>query len=247
MFADAVAKLTASIFPIFFVYEHDDGPVVGVSGTGFFVDDSGLFVTVDHIMNCAPAGSTYYYYGNLPDQLAQPAVEIEQVASDPGRDLYLGRVARDRLRAVELSREAVRPGDSVCLSGYPMAEVSINAEGGFVANARRYWQPTFVIDTTQVVVDGRVYDGYMVGHPCFSGMSGGPVFDIAGKVRGMAVATVTRTEPELDREPTVLRNGIVLDVEHIRAFVEQHRPAAASIGAPGESSLASKGVRRSTA
>jgi len=230
MFADAVAKLTASIFPIFFAYEREDGPIIGVSGTGFFVDDSGLFVTVDHIMNCAPAGSTYYYYGKLPDQLIQPAVEIERVASDPGRDLYLGRVERDDLRAVDLSGDAVRPGDAVCLTGYPLTEFSITADGVVVANVRRYWQPTFVVDATQAVVDDRVYDGYLVGHPCFTGMSGGPVFDVDGKVRGMAVATLTRTEPELSGDPTVVKNGIVLDIEHVRAFVEQHRPTATSIG-----------------
>jgi len=72
-------------------------------------------------------------------------------------------------------------------------------------------------------VDHRVYDGYIVGHPCFSGMSGGPVFDVKGKVRGMAAATVTRTEPELDGDSTVVKNGIVLDGEHIRAFIEQNR------------------------
>src|SRR5215218_9708128 len=205
MFADAVAKLAASIFPILYAYERADGPVIGVSGTGFFVDDSGLFVTVDHSMNCAPAGSGYYYYGNLPDELLQPPLEIEPIASDPGHDLYLGRVERDSLR-VDLSSGAARPGDSVCLSGYPMAEVSINAEGRFVANVRRYWQPTFVIDATQALVDGKVYDGYIVDHPCFSGMSGGPVFDVEGQVRGMAVATVTRTEPDLNGEPIVVRN-----------------------------------------
>jgi S1-C subfamily serine protease len=228
MFADAVAKLSASIFPIFFAFEQDGNPALSVSGTGFFVDDSGLFVTADHIMTCAPAGSTYYYYGNLPDQLSQPAVEIERVASDPGRDIYLGRVARrDYMRGVELSGETVRPGDSVCLSGYPMAEVSINANRGVVANVRRYWQPTFVLDVTQAVVDSRVYDGYLVGHPCFSGMSGGPVFDVDGKVRGMAAATVTRSEPDLTGELMIVKNGIVLDVEHIRAFVERQRTASA--------------------
>jgi S1-C subfamily serine protease len=222
MFADAVATLAASIFPIFYAYENADGPIISVSGTGFFVDDNGLFVTVDHSMNCAPAGAHYYYYGNLPDELIQPPLEIERVASDPGRDLYLGRVRRNQLRAVELSSEAVRPGDSVCLSGYPMAEVSVNSERGFVANVRRYWQPTFVIDATQAVVGHRVYNGYIVGHPCFSGMSGGPVFDVEGKVRGMAAATVTRTEPELDGDSSVVKNGIVLDREHIRAFIEQN-------------------------
>src|SRR3954451_15907749 len=229
MFADAVATLAASIFPIFYAYEHADGPIVSVSGTGFFVDDSGLFITGDHSMNCAPAGAEYYYCGNLPDELIQPPLEIERVASDPGRDLFLGRVRRDHLQAVELSSEAVRPGDSVCLSGYPMAEVSVNAEGGFVANVRRYWQPTFVLDGTQAVVGHRVFDGYLVGRPCFSGMSGGPVFDGEGKVRGMAAATVTRTEPVLDGEPIVVRNGIVLDREHIRAFLEQHRPTSGTV------------------
>lgn len=228
MFADAVAKLSASIFPIFFAFEQDGSPALSVSGTGFFVDDSGLFVTADHIMTCAPAGSTYFYYGNLPDQLSQPAVEIERVASDPGRDLYLGRVEpRDYMRAVELSGEMVRPGESVCLSGYPMAEVSINADRGVVAKVRRYWQPTFVLDVTQAVVDSRVYDGYLVGHPCFSGMSGGPVFDAKGKVRGMAAATFTRSEPDLTGELTIVKNGIVLDVEHIRAFVDLQREASA--------------------
>jgi S1-C subfamily serine protease len=226
MFADAVAALAASIFPVFYAYEKADGPVVSVSGTGFFVGDDGLFVTGDHIMNCAPAGATYYYCGNLPDELIQPPLEIERVASDPGRDLYLGRIRRDHLRAVELATEAARPGDAVCLSGYPMAEVSANADGGFVANVRRYWQPTFVLDVTQAVVDHRVYDGYLVGHPCLPRMSGGPVFDVEGKVRGMAAATVTRTEPGLEGDPTVVKNGIVLESEHIRAFIEQNRPTS---------------------
>src|SRR5215208_5491871 len=225
MFADAIAKLTESIFPIFFTSGEGRDVAVDVCGTGFFVDDSGHFITADHIMNCAPAGSTYYYYGKVPDQLSQAPVEIEQVASDPTRDLYLGRVRRDYLRAVELSAEAVRPGDHVCLSGYPMPVISITAEGGFVGNIQRYWQPAFVIDATQAIIHGRTYDGYIVDRPCFSGMSGGPVFDVAGKVRGMATASLTRTISELDGHPTVVRNGIVVDVEHIRAFVERHRPS----------------------
>jgi S1-C subfamily serine protease len=230
MFADAVATLAASIFPIFYAYENADGPFISVCGTAFFVDDNGLFVTGDHVMNSAPDGAGYYYFGNLPDELIQPPLEIERVASDPGRDLFLGRVVtRDHLRAVELSSQAVRPGDSVCLSGYPMAEVSVNTGGGFVANVRRYWQPTFVIDATQAVVGDRVYDGYLVGHPCFSGMSGGPVFDVEGKVRGMAAATVTRTEPDLNGGSIVVKNGIVLDREHIRVFIEQNRPASRTV------------------
>ena len=58
MFADAVAKLTASIFPIFYTYGEGQDVAIEVCGTGFFVDDRGHFLTADHIMNCAPADST---------------------------------------------------------------------------------------------------------------------------------------------------------------------------------------------
>jgi S1-C subfamily serine protease len=224
VFADAVSKITESIFPIFFVQEQGDECILGVCGTGFFVDDSGLFVTADHFMTPRQPGCTHYYYGKVPDQICQPAVEIEHVANDPARDLFLGRVRRDYLQPVELSNVPVRPGNSVCLSGYPMAVVVSTPEGGFTGNVRRYWQPTFVIDATRAVINDRTYDGYIVQHTCLQGMSGGPAFDIEGNVRGMAVATLTRTIPEPGGDPTVVPNGIVIDVEHIREFITRASP-----------------------
>lgn len=220
MYADAVAKITESIFPIFYIQSDGDRCDVGVRGTGFFLDDSGLFLTADHVIAGAPDGSTLYYYGKVPDEVCDPAVEIERVASDPGRDLYLGRVRRDSLHRVELSDEPVRPGDSICLAGYPMPVLAISSEGRLVGSVRRYWQPTFAIDTTQVVIGNRTYDGYIVQHSCLVGMSGGPVFDTAGKVRGMAAATVSRTVPDPSGSLTVVPNGVVIDLEHIEGFLE---------------------------
>jgi len=218
MYADAVATITQSIFPIFYVQQETQS--VGVCGTGFFVGD-GLFLTSEHVMAAPPAGSTLYFYGRTPDEVCDPAVEIEHVASDPARDLYLGRVARDHLPPVDFSKEPVRPGDSVCLSGYPLAILDIAPAGGLVGNVRRYWEPTFAIDAAQAVIDGRAYEGYVTQHACFPGMSGGPVFDTAGDVRGMAAATLTRTIPPMPGEsPTFVKNAIVIDVPHIRAFLE---------------------------
>lgn len=227
MYADAVARITESIFPIFFIQSDDERCDVGVRGTGFFLDDSGLFLTAHHVIAGAPAGATLYYYGKVPDAVCVPAVEIEHVASDPAHDLYLGRVSRDFLAAVELSEEPVRPGTSVCLGGYPMPVLSIRPDGGVVGSVRRYWQPTFAVDTTQVVIGKRTYDGYIVQHSCLVGMSGGPVFDVEGKVRGMAAATVSRTVPDPGGSLSVLPNGVVVDVEHIQGFLD----AAASPGA----------------
>jgi hypothetical protein len=102
-----------------------------------------------------------------------------------------------------------------------MAVLGVSPRGLLVGNVRRYWQPTFVIDATETVIDGRTYDGFIVQHPCFPGMSGGPVFDTEGNVRGLAGATLTRTIPALPGEaPIVVSNAIVIDVEHIRGFVE---------------------------
>jgi S1-C subfamily serine protease len=221
MYADAVAKIVESLFPVYYVDPRSE--VAGVCGAGFFVDDSGLFLTSEHVMASPPPGATAYYYGKTPDEVCEPA-EFEHVASDPGHDLYLGRVARDQGQAVEVSDEPVRPGDAVCLSGYPMAVLDISSEGGLVGNVRRYWQPTFVIDATETVVDGRTYEGYIVQHACFPGMSGGPVFDMEGKLRGMAGATLSRTIPAVPGEPpTVVSNAVVIDVEHIRGFLATTR------------------------
>jgi S1-C subfamily serine protease len=220
MYADAVAKLTESIFPIFFIQSNGERCDVGVRGTGFFLDDRGLFLTADHVIAGAPAGSTLYYYGRVPDEVCDPAVEIEHVASDPVHDLYLGRVRGDALRAAEFSHEPIRPGDSVCLAGYPMPVLSISADGRLVGSVRRYWEPTFAIDTTQVVIGNRTYDGYIVQHSCLVGMSGGPVFDVEGKVRGMAAATVSRTVPDPSDNLAVVPNGVVIDIDRIQGFLE---------------------------
>ena len=217
MYAQAVARISESIFPIFFVRLEGDASFIGVSGTGFFVDDRGLFVTAEHIVANVSAGSRLYYFGNVPDRVCEP-VEIECVATDPARDLYLGRVARDYLAPVELSTDAVRPGDSVCLAGYPMA-VPWLPDRGLAGNVRRYWQPSFVVDEAEVVIGQRTYEGYIVQHACLRGMSGGPVFDPQGRVRGMAAAALTRTIPDPGGSPTVIQNGVVVDVEHIRRFI----------------------------
>jgi S1-C subfamily serine protease len=232
VFADAVARITESIFPILYVQPEDD--LAGVCGTGCFVGEDGLFITSDHVMASPPPGSTTYFYGKAPDEVCDPAVELERIWSDPARDLYLGRVARDHLPAAELSDEPVRPGDAVCLSGYPLADVEVGPHGGLVGSIRRHWQPTFVVDEMEVVIQGRTYSGYIVEHPCYPGMSGAPVFDLAGKVRGVVGANLTRTIPPLpDEPPTVLANGIVIDVAHIRGFLASVSRDAERVGSGG--------------
>jgi S1-C subfamily serine protease len=219
MYADAVARISQSIAPILFVRLEGELSFIGVAGTAFFVDDRGHFITAEHIVANAPAGSRLYYYGMLPDCMCAP-VEVECVARDHVRDLYVGRVARDYLPPVELSSDAVRPGDSVCIAGYPTIVPWLPGRG-LDGNVRRYLQPTFAIDAAEVAIGDRQYEGFIVQDACLRGMSGGPVFDDTGKVRGMATASLTRTIPDPGGTPTVVQNGIVCDVEHIRRFIDR--------------------------
>jgi S1-C subfamily serine protease len=221
VFADAVARVRGSIFPIFHVPPDWDPFAVKVSGTGFFVDGNGLFLTVHRVMAAVP-GSRMFYYGNVPDQVCEP-VEFECVAVDMERDLYLGRVQRDYAAPVQLSMESARVGDCLCVGGYPMATLTANSRGGMVGNVRPYWQPTFVIDSADVAIDRRSYAGYLVQHPCLRGTCGGPVFDTSGKVRGIAATTLARRIVDPCNNANVLHNGVVIDVEHIRDFVEAYR------------------------
>jgi S1-C subfamily serine protease len=224
VFADAVARIKESIFPIFYIHHEDN--LAGVCGTGWFIGDDGLFLTSDHVMGSPPPGSALYFYGPAPDAVCDPAVELEHVWSDASVDLYLGRVRRDALPGAEIADERIRPGDWVCLSGYPFTDVKVGPRGGLVGSVRRHWQPSFVVDEMDVVIQGRTYSGYIVEHPCYPGMSGAPVFDAAGRVRGMVGANLSRTIPPLpDDPPTVVANGIVIDVAHIREFLAAARPA----------------------
>lgn len=233
MYADAVARIARTIFPVFYVHHEDR--LAGVCGTGFFAGEDGVFLTSDHVMGSPPAGATAYFYGRTPDEVCDPAVELEQVWSDPSHDLYLGRVCGEDVPPAELADEPVRPGDSVCLSGYPMSDVKVGPHGGLVGSVRRHWQPTFVVDEMDVVIQGRTYSGFLVEHPCYPGMSGAPVFDMQGRVRGLIGANLTRTIPPLpDELPTVVSNGIVIDVAHIKEFLEESRAQGVGFAARAE-------------
>ena len=225
MYQDAIAQVRESIFPVFFQVRRDEGAQIGVSGTGFFINDEGHFITAFHVISDVPQGARVLYVGNVPrTPLAQP-VELEEVWSDATRDVFIGRVAEGQLPRVSLSAEPPRPGKSVCLCGYPLARLTQNSDGSInVANVREYWQPTFVIDGVRVDINQRHYVGFMTQHTSLRGMSGGPVFDPEGLVCGMDVATLTRRIPEPNGRETVVPNGVALGIDAIRQLLPSGIP-----------------------
>ena len=221
MFSKAIEKISKSIFPIMFerrqklkanVTRH----FVSVSGTGFFIDNKGLFVTANHVISNFNQDTILYYIGGAPENVTQP-IQFKDVVRDTNKDIFIGKIEKDYLPSVEFSDERPKIGTSVCACGYPMPRLR-QIPGGMidVSGVRRYWQPTFVID----YIKQREKDGFMFQHTSLRGMSGGPVFDVNGTVYGIDVATFTRRIPQKNGTEQIVRNGIALHVKGIKSLLE---------------------------
>lgn len=221
MYQQSIGQIKNSIFPVFF--QTIQGPTIqiGVSGTGFFIDNEGHFITAHHVTTEVPPDSTLLYLGNVPDNVIAP-VKIMEIFSDPIRDIFLGKVESGGLPPVKLSFEKPKIGKPVCLCGYPLAQLFQNPDGSInVVNVRQYWQPTFVIDSITANNNGRNYLGFMTHDTSLNGMSGGPVFDTDGTVYGVDVAMLTREIPQKDKGPFIVNNGVVIENITIKDIYEK--------------------------
>jgi S1-C subfamily serine protease len=185
---------------------------IGVSGTGFFISRNGHFLTALHVITDTPANSTLHFRGNIPDHIINPPEMITEIYRDPVRDIFLGKINITDASFVEYSLEKPTVGKSVCLCGYPLAQLSVNADQSInVVAVRQYWQPTFIIDALTVADQVKNYVGFMTQDISLNGMSGGPVFDNDGIVYGIDTAFLHREIPQKDKPAIQVFNGIVLE------------------------------------
>ena len=211
MYQTAVEKIKKSIFPIFFNSVKGVETQIGVSGTGFFIDDKGHFLTALHVITDSPLNSTFQYRGNTPDHVHNPPELVVEVFRDPLRDIFLGKINLEGTSPVEYTLDRPKVGKGICLCGYPLAQLSINSDGSLnVAAVRQYWQPTYIIDTVTMADLGKNYIGFMTQDTSLNGMSGGPVFDTDGIVHGIDTAFIHREIPQKDKPAIQVFNGIAL-------------------------------------
>jgi S1-C subfamily serine protease len=185
---------------------------MGVTGTGFFIDDKGHFLTALHVITEAPVNSVFQYRGNIPDHIVNPPVVITEIYRDSIRVIFLGKINIANTTPVAIVLDRPKAGKSICLCGYPLAQLSINPDGSInVSAVRQYWQPTCIIDAVTVADNGKNYIGFMTQDISLNGMSGGPVFDIDGIVHGIDTAFVQREIPQKDKPAIQVFNGIALE------------------------------------
>jgi len=221
MYQNSIEQIKKSIFPVFFQSIQGPTTQIGVSGTGFFIDNQGHFITAHHVTTDVPPNSILLYLGNVPDKVIPP-VRILEVFSDPVRDIFIGKVEMGGLPPVKLSFDKPKIGKNVSLCGYPLAQLFQNSDGSInVGNVRQYWQPTFIIDSITANINGKNYLGFMTQDTSLNGMSGGPVFDTNGIVYGVDVAMLTREIPQKDIGKISVHNGVVIENITIKDIYEK--------------------------
>lgn len=136
----------------------------------------------------------------------------------------------------------LRPGKFLCRLGYPFPEFT-NFEHDPVTDSIRWtnngrpdtpWFPIEGMMTRRVADNGQVI-GFETSTPGLRGQSGGPVFDVEGRVWGMQVATM-HLDLNFDVDQEVVRNGAktrahdnaflhvgrCIHVDILKAFMTQH-------------------------
>ena len=219
------------MFPIFYFERliSQNQLRIGVVGTGFFINSKGYFVTVVHIFDKKSQNGTFKYYGDLPDKVINPSLEIQEVVRDDKNDIFIGKVDVKSSGFFLLNKKVPDIGRSVCVSGYPLAKITKNPQGGIdLGGVRRYFQPSFVLDKVKVnsKTNGviRKHDGFLVRDVGLFGMSGGPVFDPDGFVVGIqASVTSPRESKNAAGRKITVENACVIRSNLILSFLKKHK------------------------
>ena len=227
MYEKAITKISRSIFPVFYKLRVDGITTVGISGTAFFINDLGHFITATHVAAEVPSGAKLLYAGNLPHTALDHPVEIEEVYKNDLKYIYIGKVPKSPLPGLKFTGCESPPGKSVCLGGYPLAELMINPDESVnLSNVRQYWRPTIIIDSIEAAINHGTQTGFITEHSSLKGMSGGPVFDRDGDVCGIDVTTYIREIPEPNGGKTFVKNGVVIGTLRMRDLIPDSIPFA---------------------
>jgi hypothetical protein len=147
MMTKAVREIKKGMFPIFSRVVNGHQVTLSSIGSGFFINNAGVFVTAAHLFDGVIPQIEYLYCGLLPDNLQNPPMQIQEVARDNAADVYVGKVDLQNTNFLKFTDATADVGKTVCIAGYPLPNITINNQGGFdLGGVRRYFQPSFILD-----------------------------------------------------------------------------------------------------
>jgi putative serine protease PepD len=168
----SMAALVARVMPSVVTIEGPSGQGV-MLGSGFVISHDGYILTNEHVVAEVPDKAVRV---TLSDTTALSA---RVVGRDPESDLAVIKVDRDDLRPVELGdSDAVAVGDAVLAIGSPLA-LNGTVTAGIVSALDR------TIETRDAGGAQRYYAAIQTDAAVNRGNSGGPLFDLAGRVIGI--------------------------------------------------------------
>lgn len=233
MFVKAIKTAQSAMFPVFRHQQIDQQQfMLYAIGSGFFVNTEGFFVTVSHIFDNPAPSTTFFYWGLLPEAVHNPPLVIKEIDREDNLDIFLGKIEFNTTNYFSIKENLPSIGRSVCLSGYPLAQIIRDSQGVFqLDGVRRYFQPSFVLDYGCMLVDNgqgkvRMHEGFLARDLGLFGMSGGPIFDIDGFLVGMQGSiTPQRISEGAGGRRIPVENAMIIKTEYVVNILEKNRVA----------------------
>ena len=213
-FADVVEEVLPTVVVVEVSSDDDDGPrfedffdeAPGGTGSGFFIDTQGHIATNEHVVSIGEIISVV-----LADGSERPA---EVLGVDADTDLAVLKIDPTGLdiKAVEWAdSDDLRVGDWVIAVGNPL-DVGITVTHGIVSALNRDLSRDNPFDQ-RIQTDASIN----------SGNSGGPSFNLEGKVIGVNQSIISRTGGSVGLGFMIPSNVAQQIVEQLRDFGEVRR------------------------
>jgi len=183
--SDSIPALVERVMPSVVTVQGPSGGGTSL-GSGFVITADGFILTNDHVVAGIDEGAVRV---TLSDATT---VAARVVGRDPESDLAVLKIDHDNLRPVELGdSDLVAVGDGVLAIGSPLA-LPGTVTSGIVSAVDR------TLETTDVGGVHRYYAAIQTDAAVNRGNSGGPLFDLSGRVIG--VNSVIKSLSEDGRE-----------------------------------------------